>query len=326
MQPTDYKKQFGIAQTTPSGVKPFNFVMPNSTGATSPAKETYVNNVVKSTSPTPVVTTPKPTAPVPQASTPTTYTTPSGAVVNADGSLKTPPAGVDPNSPVQTPSPADDAFSSYLKSLQQPDEVTAATKYVNNLITQGKQDQEKALETGETLGFATGEAARVGRQNSIALEAAGRGLDALVASNASKKEIAKARYDYEKAKLDAAKADKKTGFELSPGQKRYEYDPKTGAYKEVASVAPAPKAADKVTEGEKKAVMVGEVNDAANQLRQIVKAKGFEGISVDDYNEMRTYLSETYGYESLLELDKAIAAMGLIVDYNPDGKGTTKAK
>jgi len=218
----------------------------------------------------------------------------------------------DPNSTNTSNVPApEDPFSAYLKSLEQSTEITEATKYVNNLITQGKQDQETALNRGETLGFATGEAARVGRQNALTLEAASRGLDALVASNASKKEIAKARYDYEKAKIEAAKADKKTGFELSPGQKRYEFDPKTGAYKEVASVAPAPKDTSKA---DQKAQLSTDVNEAVDQLGKIVKAKGFRGVSPDDYNTMRAYLQDTYGVDGVIELDKAMKALGLVVD------------
>ena len=160
-----------------------------------------------------------------------------------------------------TENPADLAFSTYLKSLEQPAEVTEATKYVNNLITQGKLDQEKALGMGETLGFATGEAARVGRQNAITLDAAARGLDALIASNASKKEIAKARYDYEQARLKA-ETDKNKPFELSEGQSRYEYDPKTNSYVKVASVAKtyAPDSGEKLTVGEKKANAYTDLN------------------------------------------------------------------
>lgn len=234
-----------------------DMIFPGETYNLSP-KGTYVNNVASSGT---------------QFTTPfgagTQFTTPSGAGYNTATGVTTPPP-VDQNPP--TP---EDPFSTYLKSLEQPTEVTEATKYVNSLITQGKQDQEKALSMGETTGFATGEAARVGRQNAITLDAAARGLDALIASNASKKEIAKARFDYEKAKIDAAKTDNK-GFELSPGQKRYEYDPKTGGYKEVASVASAPKSEDKVTAAEAKA----NAYSALNQFMQ--PGKKVSGVPVLD--------------------------------------------
>jgi hypothetical protein len=276
---------------------------PGNQAATSPAKSQYVASKVATPTKTttPPVTTPQ-----------TQYTTPSGAGYNTATGVTTPPP-VDPNAP-PAPSAADTAFASYLTALQQPQEVTDATKYVNNLITQGKQDQEKALGTGETLGFATGEAARVGRQNALTLEAAGRGLDALIASNASKKEIAKARYDYEKAKVDAKTASDKANtapFELSPGQERYTFNPKTGKYEKTASAPPTP---TKVTAADQKAVLSSDVNQAVDQLGKIVKAKGFRGVSPDDYNQMRSYLQDTYGVDGVIELDKAMKALGLTVD------------
>lgn len=244
MQP-DYKKQFAIAHSTPSGVPDFNFgtpTVPNANGATSPAKDAYVANVAKSTAPT-----------VAGAGSPGSY---QGTVINAgtDAQVSAQMAAIDAARggsttggttppPTDTPAPvksaADTSFETYLQSLQQPEEVTAQTEYLNKLNLQSKLDQEKALASGETLGFATGEAQRVARNNALYLEAAGNTLDALVAKNASKSTIAKARFDYEQAKLKTQE-DKNKGFELGPGQVRYDYDPKTGKPIKVASVPPNP--------------------------------------------------------------------------------------
>ncbi len=105
-------------------------------------------------------------------------------------------------------------------------------------------------------------------------------------------------------------------FELSPGQARYTYNPATGEYEETAKLAPLPKEPTKLTESEKKQPMIDDVNSAVSQLGQIVKSKGFRGISPDDYNTMRAYLQSEYGYEGVAEFDKALATLGLTVDYS----------
>jgi len=158
------------------------------------------------------------------------FATPSGARVGADGQLLS--HGPASGATVQPErSPADIAFESYLKSLQPSDEETSARKYLNQLLTQSSLDQERALNMGETLGFATGEAGRVGRQNQIAIDAASRGLDALTGYSRQRQEAEKARLDYEQGKL---KQETRPGFGLSPGQERWEYDPKTGQFVQVA--------------------------------------------------------------------------------------------
>lgn len=237
-------------------------------------------------------------------------TTPSGAVVDASGKLQ--------SGPTNTLTDEDSAFSDYLKSLTSTPEDEAATSYLNNLTTQSKLDYEKALQSGETLGFATGEAGRVDRQNAILLEGAARNVEARGTLAGNRSTIAKARLDYETGKLtraaEAKKASIKAPFELSPGQERYEYDPITGKPIKVASVPPTPKKDKKLTEGEKRKIMTDDVNEAVRQLGQIVKVKGFRGVSIDDYNEMRAYLQKEYGYEGVKELDSAMEVLGLSVD------------
>jgi hypothetical protein len=135
-----------------------------------------------------------------------------------------------------TPTAADDAFEAYLASLRPSSETTAARQFLGNLTTQGQLDQEKALSMGETRGFATGEAGRVARQNAILQGGAAANLQALAALDANRQNISQARYEFERQKLlDAAKTE--PGFELSPGQSRFD-----AAGNVIASLPPTPKA------------------------------------------------------------------------------------
>jgi hypothetical protein len=163
-----------------------------------------------------------------------------------------------PQAPTPTPTTgapdtktaADTAYESYLKSLESSPEETDATKYLNTLTTQGRLDYEKALQTGETLGFATGEAGNVARTNAILRDSAANNVLALERLRENRGTMSKARYDYEKSKLDKIdkdlaaqkKAEEKSFFELSPGQTRNEYDPVTGKSRQIASLPATPKA------------------------------------------------------------------------------------
>lgn len=71
----------------------------------------------------------------------------------------------------------------------------------------------------------------------------------------------------------------------------------------------------KETEADRKKLLTTDVNAAVDQLGRIVKAKGFKGVSPDDYNTMRAYLQQQYGYEGVKELDNALSILGLSVDY-----------
>jgi len=149
--------------------------------------------------------------------------TPFGAVVDAQGNLISGPA--------ETPSKIDTALETYLKSLTASPELTTATKRLGEMDTQAQLDYEKALEMGDTLGFARGEAGLTARQNAILRGGQAATVEAYAALDAQKGKISKARYEYEKSKLDENKP-----FELSPGQERYEYNPQTGEYEKIASV------------------------------------------------------------------------------------------
>lgn len=141
----------------------------------SPAKTQYVSNLAQqtaTTTPTPLQTpsnTPTPTQ------TPTTPTTPT----------------VDPNASYRA------AFDQYLSSLKPSDAETSASKNLADLQLQAQKDNEDALNKGESLGFASGEAARVAKNNSFGIDAASNTLNALTAARGASTDATKARLDFE---------------------------------------------------------------------------------------------------------------------------------
>lgn len=135
--------------------------------------------------------------PTPQTQTPLVgnVQTPSGATVNTQtGGLIQAPK-VDPQQGYR------DAFQQYISALQPSSEESQARKYLSNLTLQQKKDQEEALNRGESLGFATGEAQRVNRNNAFAIEGASNALDAFTAQRQVMTEAQKARLDFEKSLL-----------------------------------------------------------------------------------------------------------------------------
>ena len=189
-----------------------------SNGATSPApapkpspeKAKFVQNLASTSGSS--VATPAPTAPT------------------------TPPTN-NPNPPVpnyKEPTAEDQYRSSYEKYLQtltmSPEEI-AAQKELNRLTSQAEQDQETALDRGETLGFATGEAARVAKNNNLAINAATRNLTALTGIRSANTEAVKARLDFEKSlmdsdmkKADQALALKKFDRDIAESDRKFEED------------------------------------------------------------------------------------------------------
>lgn len=225
---TPAAKQFVSSQisTAPTGAPNQNVPA----GAGTPGY-TYVNGQLTSVGGKPTSTVSQPTTTTPPPITGAT-TTPSGATVDATtGSLITPP----------TPAPADPnaaytgAFDQYLKSLQPSSTQTAASKYLSDLQLQAQKDQEDALNSGETQGFATGEAARVNRNNSFAIDAASNTVNALNGQETANTNAAKAGLDFQKSLLPAPGSD----FNLSPGQTRY--DPKGNTIATAPETATAPK-------------------------------------------------------------------------------------
>lgn len=202
-------------------------------------------------------------------SAPGTPTTIGGASGNLPPGYTPPTSVSNPNAPANTPEdPYKQAFSSYLQSLQMSPEETAAKKYLDTLVTDDKLAQEKALNTGETMGFATGEAQRVARNNAITIGGASANLNTLEGIRANQTSANKARLDFETAQANRA-ADQNKPFELSPGQERYQYNSKTGTYEKTASVAP---------KAEKRSTSLTEVNGnrvlVDDQTGEVIKNLG----------------------------------------------------
>lgn len=219
--------------STPAGPKyggaptaPNTNIIPSNTGATtaikpaatnSPAKQQYIQSQTQSVAP-PVT---------PQQPITGNTQTPSGATINAStGDLVTPP-------PVDPKQSYTDAFSAYLSSLQPSSDETAATTKLNADTLQSQKDQETALNSGETLGFASGETARVNRNNSFQTTADANALNALTARRTSTTDAQKARLDFEKSLLPSTDS-----FNLSAGETRYGPDGKAIATAPAAQTAP----------------------------------------------------------------------------------------
>lgn len=263
-----------------------------------------------------------------------------------------PPQQQQPDVPLAAPEdPYRTAFDSYLKSLEMPPEAKAATDYLNSLITQSKQANEKALNSGETLGFASGEAGRVNRDNALMLDAAARNVEAQTGVANSRTAIAKARADFE-ANILGMKEKQNAPFELSPGQERYTYDPKTGKYVKTAAAdakSTLPASAQEYeyakAQGYKGTYQQYQTEDANRKFRaaggsptsndrantaqdrdndiatviidfkdKMTKNK-WKGANPEAYNYYRQQLIDTYGAAAALELDKQMKEARISVDY-----------
>lgn len=94
-----------------------------------------------------------------------------------------------------------EAFAAYIQSLQPTEEETAANTYLRGLIDTSKREEERALNMGETLGFARGEAERVNRNRALDIEAATGAYNALIGKRESINDAMKARLDFEKSMI-----------------------------------------------------------------------------------------------------------------------------
>lgn len=157
--------------------------------------------------------------------------TQSGAVVDAQGNLVSGGTGTTPG--VTQESPED----RYLRSLTKSDESVSAERRLNEMDTQAKLDYENALEKGDTLGFARGEAGLTARQNAILRGGQAASVSAYAALDANRERIGEARYKYEQDRLDR-EAGQNPQFGLSQGQERFGFNSETGQYESIASVAP----------------------------------------------------------------------------------------
>lgn len=231
--------------------------------AASP-KQAFVSSVASAAPASPISPGPANTQPPSSPITSGPVTTPSGASVDAGTGalLSGPPTNYDQQ--------YKDAFDAYIKSLQPSSEETAAQTYLNGLLDTSRREEAAALERGDTLGFASGEAARVNKNRAFDIQAASDALNAYTGRRSATSEAAKARLEFEKS----LRSDEK-GFSVSPGEDRYEYDPATRTYKKVASgAAKAPNTAIRSIAGRE--VLVNE------ETGQVIKDLGASTSVVND--------------------------------------------
>lgn len=129
------------------------------------------------------------------------------------------------------------AFDKYLASLEGTDEENKAYSELADYKLQDTIDQDKAFnKPGQTLGFAGGEAGRIGKENAFAIDALSNKANALTNARTSRTDASKAQLDFEKGLYDDSKAAPEY-TEVSPGASLF--DPKTGK-----SIYTAPTAAN----------------------------------------------------------------------------------
>lgn len=135
---------------------------------------------------------------------------------SAPQGTQTPPTpqtpAVDPNKGYK------EAFQAYIQSLTPTSDETSATENLNRVSTQNRLDYEKALQSGETLGYATGLAGEQARTAAIQEAGLSGRVSALTGQRQAMTEAQKARMEFEKSLIP--KADE--GFTLGEGQVRYD--------------------------------------------------------------------------------------------------------
>jgi len=219
-------------------------------------------------------------------------------------------------------SPADQAFDSYLQSLSPSSASTDAQKYLDDLQTKAELGRERGLNSGDTLGYAAGEAQRIGRNFDIKIGGQARVVQAQAALDANRQNISKARYEYEQKKIDDA-AKGQEGFSLSDGQERYEYNSETRSYDKVAGN-------EKYRDPNDAAYKAAQIRNINSQIadreskgedddRYTIKDRnslmgfGFEPSEVDDLQDM----IRKYGFRAVLESQtdqNVIDALEMILD------------
>ncbi len=165
-------------------------------------------------------------------------TAPSGSssdpasLVNAN-----PPPGFTPTgtTPQITPqSQYNQAFQTYLDSLKPGADESLASKNLAALQLQASKDQDTALERpGQTSAFATGEAARVARNNAYQIDADTNTVNAETNARTAQQTAAKAALDFAKTNLPS-----NDPFNLSPGETRYGPDGKVIAQAPATATKP----------------------------------------------------------------------------------------
>lgn len=235
------------SQTSPSSL----FSGPS--GAFSAPKQTYASTLQSSVTPSPTPAGPQSKLPVSSSggnSAATTPVTPKSAYVNSQtGSTGTTapstapsptPSNVNLNAayqgntisaPIDQNSPQyqyNQAFNAYLQSLSPSDAETSAEKALSAQQLQSQKDNETALDKpGQTLGFATGEAARVAKNNAFQTDALSNTLNSLTGARTARTTATQAQLNFQKGLYDDATAAAKPDYtSVSAGSTVF--DNKTG--------------------------------------------------------------------------------------------------
>lgn len=212
----------------------------------------------------------------------------------------------------------DPEFQAYLDTLTETDEEKGAREYVSKLLNDSKAAHEKALQSGETMGYSQGEAARVKRNNDLTIDSASTAYDVLKTGQEKKRGVAKLRYEYSAEQRKKMEEQNKP-FELSEGQSRYVFDPKTQSYQ---TVAVQPKTYKPTTPTIKKPTVTQTRNDdittVLDTLEKVRTTKNQYGIDPTSYQYYKSQLVAEYGSAAAVELDKQLAAKGLKVDKKQD--------
>lgn len=139
---------------------------------------------------------------------------------------------------VAAPDPLDkyrSAMDEYLRSLTPSEELTETQRKYDNLsesIRAGISRQEDAAIPMEFIAGRQREIERRGTNLLLPLE---QELSRRTAAEGARSEALKSRLDFEKFLYDEMKPADREAFELSEGQSRYEYNPETGQYEEIAT-------------------------------------------------------------------------------------------
>jgi hypothetical protein len=196
--------------STPSTVGP-TADFSTSSGATTPAsaaapatpKQQFIQNSTSGSTQAPATNASvAPVTPSYNAATQSnpTSTPAAGSSSNPAPGTYTPPGTANGQPITAAPSNPYDSYSKafdiYAQSLKASPEEQQAKTYLNNLITQRSQDVQRGLNSGETQGFANALADKVNREDSIGIDSASRGLEALTSYRSANTDSAKARADY----------------------------------------------------------------------------------------------------------------------------------
>lgn len=198
-----FKRNTTTANTSPQSSSP----SATSPVKVSPAKAEYVQNLAQTSSPsTPPLQTGSTQSPLP---------------------LVNPNAGKFGTGGISAPDPQQgykDAFNAYIASLSPSSEEMEAQKRLSSITTQNRLDYEKALQSGETLGYATGLAGEQARTAGIMEGGAADTLKAFTDRRKALTDAQKARFEFEQGLAKETRDEKRYQEERAFDEKKFEED------------------------------------------------------------------------------------------------------